>query len=212
MSLKIVVDQIKTEISKGLPGESAHATMSPIDRKKINWDAEASIRESAVAIVLFEKNDIPHCLLIQRTEYEGKHSGQMSFPGGKRDPEDIDLEETARRECYEEIGIPVEKGKLLGELTSVFIPVSSFIVRPFLFFHDEIVELVPNEREVAEIVSFKLFDLTEENVISTMEIPLTNGTYLKEVPYFDLEGKKVWGATALILNEMRELLLRFYQK
>jgi hypothetical protein len=82
----------------------------------------------------------------------------------------------------------------------------------FLFFHDEIVELVPNEREVAEIVSFKLFDLTEENVISTMEIPLTNGTYLKEVPYFDLEGKKVWGATALILNEMRELLLRFYQK
>jgi hypothetical protein len=61
-------------------------------------------------------------------------------------------------------------------------------------------------------VSFKLFDLTEENVISTMEIPLTNGTYLKEVPYFDLEGKKVWGATALILNEMRELLLRFYQK
>jgi 8-oxo-dGTP pyrophosphatase MutT (NUDIX family) len=136
----------------------------------------------------------------------------MSFPGGKRDPEDIDLEETARRECYEEIGIPVEKGKLLGELTSVFIPVSSFIVRPFLFFHDEIVELVPNEREVAEIVSFKLFDLTEENVISTMEIPLTNGTYLKEVPYFNLEGKKVWGATALILNEMRELLLRFYQK
>ena len=212
MSLKIVVDQLKSEISKGLPGESAHAAMSPIDRKKINWDTTDAIRESAVAIVLFEKNDLPHCLLIQRTEYEGKHSGQMSFPGGKRDPEDIDLEETARRECYEEIGIPVEKGKLLGELTSVFIPVSSFIVRPFLFFHDEIVELVPNEREVAEIVSFKLFDLTEENVISTMEIPLTNGTYLKEVPYFDLEGKKVWGATALILNEMRELLLRFYQK
>ena len=57
MSLKIVVDQIKTEISKGLPGESAHTAMSPIDRKKINWDAEASIRESAGAIVLFEKND-----------------------------------------------------------------------------------------------------------------------------------------------------------
>lgn len=212
MSLKIVVDQIKTEISKGLPGESAHAAMSPIDRKKINWVTTDAIRESAVAIVLFEKNDLPHCLLIQRTEYEGKHSGQMSFPGGKKDPEDIDLEYTARRECFEEIGIPVEKGTLLGELTSVFIPVSSFIVRPFLFFHDEIVELIPNEREVAEIVSFQLSDLTEENIISTMEIPLTNGTYLKEVPYFDLEGKKVWGATALILNEMRELLLRFYQK
>jgi 8-oxo-dGTP pyrophosphatase MutT (NUDIX family) len=212
MSLKIVVDQLKSEISKGLPGESAHAAMSPIDRKKINWDTTDAIRESAVAIVLFEKNDLPHCLLIQRTEYEGKHSGQMSFPGGKKDPEDIDLEYTARRECFEEIGIPVEKGTLLGELTSVFIPVSSFIVRPFLFFHDEIVELVPNEREVAEIVSFQLSDLIKENVISTMEIPLTNGTYLKEVPYFDLEGKKVWGATALILNEMRELLLRFYQK
>jgi 8-oxo-dGTP pyrophosphatase MutT (NUDIX family) len=212
MSLKIVVDQLKSEISKGLPGESAHAAMSPIDRKKINWDTTDAIRESAVAIVLFEKNDLPHCLLIQRTEYEGKHSGQMSFPGGKKDPEDIDLEYTARRECFEEIGIPVEKGTLLGELTSVFIPVSSFIVRPFLFFHDEIVELVPNEREVAEIVSFQLSDLIKENVISTMEIPLTNGTYLKEVPYFDLEEKKVWGATALILNEMRELLLRFYQK
>ena len=122
------------------------------------------------------------------------------------------LEETARRECYEEIGIPVEKGKLLGELTSVFIPVSSFIVRPFLFFHDEIDELIPNEREVAEIVTFQLLDLLGEHVISTMEIPLTNGTFMREVPYFDLESKKVWGATALILNEMRELLLRINQK
>jgi len=101
---------------------------------------------------------------------------------------------------------------LLGELTSVFIPVSSFIVRPFLFFHDEIDELIPNEREVAEIVTFQLLDLLGEHVISTMEIPLTNGTFMKEVPYFDLESKKVWGATALILNEMRELLLRINQK
>ena len=212
MSVKLFTDLLKTEISKGLPGEAAHLGMSPIDRKNINWNSGESIRESAVAIVLYEKNKKPHCLLIQRTEYNGKHSGQISFPGGKKDPQDTDLEETARRECFEEIGIPIEKGELIGELTSVFIPVSSYIVRPFLFYHDAVNELIPNQREVAEIVSFQLLDLARENIISTMEIPLNNGTYMKDVPYFNLEGKKVWGATALILNEMRELLLRINQK
>jgi 8-oxo-dGTP pyrophosphatase MutT (NUDIX family) len=164
------------------------------------------IRESAVAVVLCRNNDRIECILTQRTEYDGNHSGQVSFPGGKKDKSDLDLEETARRECFEEIGIPIDKGIFLGQLTDVFIPVSGFIVRPFVFYHYELPEFIQNEREVAEILTFPLFDLKKEELISTMEVHLPDGSIFKDIPYFDLANKKVWGATAFILSEVREIL------
>jgi len=199
----------RRELILSLPGEKAHVKMAPIGRpvSSIALKMADKVRESAVAVVLYKNNGSIECILTQRPEYEGNHSGQVSFPGGKKDPSDLDLEETARRECFEEIGIPTDQGILLGQLTDVFIPVSSFLVKAYVIYHDVLPILKKDEREVSEILSFPLFDLKNEELISTMEIHLPNGTLYQNIPYFDLADKKVWGATALILSELREILL-----
>ncbi|MFN5844079.1 MAG: NUDIX hydrolase [Flavobacteriia bacterium] len=199
----------RRELILSLPGEKAHVKMAPIGRpvSSIALKMADKVRESAVAVVLYKNNGSIECILTQRPEYDGNHSGQVSFPGGKKDPSDLDLEETARRECFEEIGIPTDQGILLGQLTDVFIPVSSFLVKAYVIYHDVLPILKKDEREVSEILSFPLFDLKNEELISTMEIHLPNGTLYQNIPYFDLADKKVWGATALILSELREILL-----
>lgn len=202
----------KRELMLALPGEKAHQKMAPSSRpiSSIAVKMADKVRESAVAVVLYKNSGSIECILTQRPEYEGNHSGQVSFPGGKKDPSDLDLEETARRECFEEIGIPTDEGILLGQLTDVFIPVSSFLVKPYVIYHETLPILKKDEREVAEILSFPLFDLKKEELISTMEVHLPNGTIYRNIPYFDLADKKVWGATALILSELREILMAIH--
>lgn len=203
------IHQFKKELLLNLPGESAHLKMAPAHRQSLNnaLKSNIEIRESAVAVVLYKDGNQIECLLTQRPEYDGKHGGQVSFPGGKRELLDLNLEETARRECWEEIGIPIEKGILIGELTEVYIPVSQFLVKPYIYFHEVLPELIADQREVAEILNFPLFDLKKEELISTMQIQLPDGTVYKDIPYFDLANKKVWGATALILSEIREIII-----
>lgn len=197
------------EIRKGIPGEQSHVKMMPLNRplSSIALQTSSTIRESAVSINLYSADQQIHCILIQRPTYDGVHSGQIAFPGGKKDPDDLDLEYTARRENFEEIGISIDQGILLGELTDVYIPVSSFLVKPFIFFHEELPMLIPDSREVAEIFSFSLHELIDESSFSTMEIKFQNGITQKNIPCFVLSGKEIWGATALILNELRDFLL-----
>ena len=130
----------------------------------------------------------------------------MSFPGGKSDPEDLSLEHTARRETHEEIGWSLDNAQLLGTLSKMYIPVSRFIVHPFVFFVPEKMEFVPDAREVAEIVPFKIHQLLHPDVVQRSTIKLSTGMSIKDVPYFELSGKRVWGATAVILSEFRALL------
>lgn len=208
MNVENFLEQFKRQLLQNLPGEAAHQKMTSIYRplSSLALKSALEIRESAVAIVLCRNNNQIECILTERAQYNGNHSGQISFPGGKKDESDFDLEETARRECFEEIGIPVNEGIFLGQLTDVFIPVSSFLVHPYVFYHNSLPEFIQNEREVAEILTFPLFDLKKEELISTMEVHLADGSIFKDIPYFDLANKKVWGATAFILSEIREIL------
>ena len=198
------------EIKKGLPGESSHKKMSPLNRPLTSYvlNTDIQVRESAVSIVLFPDESEIKCILIQRPEYDGSHSGQIAFPGGKKDPEDLHLEYTARRETFEEIGIPMSNGQLLGELTHVYIPVSGFLVHPYMYYHHELPTLIAHPREVAEIFSFSLNELLDKKSFSTMTIRFPTGLIQKNIPCFVLNQKNIWGATALILNELRDLLIR----
>lgn len=195
-------------IQQGLPGEETHLAMSPLGRVRSSEALKKAtqVKKSAVAIVIYEENNTWFSVLIQRPEYEGSHSGQICLPGGKYDNCDNDLLETALRECFEETGILPKNLNLISDLTPVYIPVSNHYVQPYLFFHQGLPDFLPDEREVVELISFPLNDLLDEKKIKTMDMPLKNGKCLPNVPYFELSNKIVWGATAIILNELKTIL------
>lgn len=202
--------RIRTSFSSGLPGVEAHRLMMPANRPLTAADIAnvSEYRNSAVAIICYPDGHQLKCVLIQRPDYEGTHGGQMSFPGGKEDPIDVTLEATARREAWEEIGWDLVQAELLGQLTPMYIPVSRFIVHPFLYYTEAPQPFLPDEREVAEVVVFQLDEFLNPTIVKQDAIRLSNGMTLKNVPYFELQGKRVWGATAIILSEFREMLLK----
>ncbi|MGV3632603.1 MAG: NUDIX hydrolase [Bacteroidota bacterium] len=194
----------------GLPGEDAHARMSPLSRPLSSLAKQSAkiFRESAVAIIIFEEDNEQRIILTQRPQYEGKHGGQVSFPGGKREEGDLDLLQTAMRECYEETGVRLTAEDYIGSLTPVFIPVSSFHVEAYVFYLDHLPSFQKDEREVEAIFTVRIEDLLDESRVQQTNISIGDNMTLKDVPYFDLESKIVWGATALILSELKEILSR----
>jgi 8-oxo-dGTP pyrophosphatase MutT (NUDIX family) len=130
----------------------------------------------------------------------------MAFPGGKPEPTDLHLEHTARRESEEELGIPSHQGKKLTELSMVWIPVSSFEVTPYVFLHDKRPTIEINQREVAHYFEVKVIDLLDEASVSSTTIHVNDHVRMKDIPCFILNDKIVWGATALILAELKILL------
>ena len=192
-----------------LPGEESHLEVSPIGRMKSSEALKNArdFRESAVSLVLFESASSLKSILIQRSIYKGAHSGQISLPGGKREQFDIDLRETALRECQEEVGIPKNELIDLGRLTPVYIPVSNFSMIPYVFFHPEVPRLILDPVEVVDAIVFDVKDLCREEALQKTSIPISSTQVLNDVPCFVINDQIVWGATALVLNEFRRLLM-----
>jgi 8-oxo-dGTP pyrophosphatase MutT (NUDIX family) len=202
-----LINQLKVVLNRELPGENAHQKMYPSNRLEENFVLKTSqeFRDSAVVILIVEDEDCLHCVLTQRQNYVGKHSGEISFPGGKKETEESILQ-TAIRECEEEIGVKLDFGNLIGELTEVYIPVSGFKVQPFIFYLQEKPIYIQNQREVAEIIHFPLNQLLDDSIVATTCIQLTENSQLNDVPFFSIQNKIIWGATAIILSELKELL------
>lgn len=202
--LERIFDQVAVN---GLPGDKAHKDVLPVNRvlssQLLNLD---DYRESAVGILLYEGERNLKSILIERPEYLGAHSSQIAFPGGKKDETDPDLEFTARRECFEEIAIQPAAPYLIGKLSLVHIPISKFTVHPFVFYLESLPELIPDPREVANIMHFDVSDLVVENAIQYTDIRVSDQLVRKNIPYFSINGHVVWGATAMMLAELRYLL------
>ena len=211
MSSNKFIQQFINATQDGLPGERAHADLMPVNRPFTSdaFKAATDYRKSAVGIVLFEEQSYIKCVLIQRPKYEGVHGNQVSFPGGKMDATDPDLEFTARRECMEEIALQPEYMSTVGQLSEVFIPVSKFLVQPYVFFVDDMPQLIPDDREVDEIFTFNVDNLLDESVLKATDMRFKNGFVQKNIPYFDLEGRTVWGATAMMLSEFKAIMKSF---
>ena len=196
-------EEIFTSLQKVKPGSNAQQVFYP-EREFGNYTNE-ELRKAAVGIHIYNKEQSSYFILIERSKYDGLHSQQIAFPGGKFDEDDRELEYTARRESQEEIGIPVNSGELLTELSAVVVRVSKFIVSPFVFFHEKETEILINQREVATILKVKLSDFLEKDHCYR-DIKISGNINLKNIPCFEIQEKIVWGATALILNELRILL------
>jgi 8-oxo-dGTP pyrophosphatase MutT (NUDIX family) len=192
-------------LTKQLPGEIAHIPLLPSGRKVSSEVRHRAINPiaSAVAIhlVIEETNDVS-IVLIERSKYSGAHSGQIAFPGGKVETDDNDLLYTARRESEEEIGLSKPIGEYIGKLTPVYIPISNFDVYPFVILHEKLPELIANEREVEGIIISSLSSFTAQNAIQYREVELVKGNKPTKVPGFTIGDKWLWGATALIVNEL----------
>lgn len=211
MNSKLFIDSFKKIVRDGVPGEKAHTEVMPANRLFTSQSLKQAdkIRQSAVGVILYPTESSIHSVLIQRPHYDGTHSNQISFPGGKMDDADASLEQTARRECYEEVDLPIGTGVRIGELTNVYIPVSNFLVQPYVFFVDELPRLTPDSREVKSIISFDVFKLIEEQTLKTTNIRIKQGFIRKNIPYYDINGHVVWGATAMMLSELKAILKQF---
>jgi 8-oxo-dGTP pyrophosphatase MutT (NUDIX family) len=158
----------------------------------------------AVLILLYEEGNTIKTCFIERTQYDGVHSGQIAFPGGKKEADET-LEQTALREAEEEIGVNASDVVILGRLTELYIPPSNFLVHPFVGTIDYKPDFLPQEAEVAEVVEFSVDDLADVRLRGQKKIKLSSGSVV-ETPYFDLHGKIVWGATAMIISEFLEVI------
>lgn len=166
-------------------------------------------KQSGVLILLYpgQLQETYRFALIRRPEYEGVHSGQVSLPGGRYEPSDRDLSDTALRETEEEIGVIASSVELLGALSELYIPPSNFMVHPFVGWTDRRPVFIPDHQEVEEVIEADLTDLMDDRKIKKRKIPLRNGLVIL-APCFELGGSVVWGATAMILSEFREVVRR----
>ena len=199
------IGMLKKELQLPLPGIEAQKVFYPM-RGELPTE-HIHYKKSAVGIHLFNVYGQIHFLLMQRSSHKGPHAGQMAFPGGKFELEDLTLEQTARRESMEEVGIDLESGSLLGQLSEVNIPVSKFKVYPFLFYHETTPSFKINE-EVERIEFVNIQDLMNDKNVGTTNINVGDNRYLKNIPCFLLNNDQVWGATSIMLNELKQLLKR----
>lgn len=189
-----------------LPGEAAQQRMASNIRSGLGLRThpDAATRTGAVCLLLYPVENVWHIPLIVRPEYDGAHSGQVAFPGGKMEEYDADVTATALREMHEEIGVLPETVEPLGLLTPMFVPVSNFMVHPVLAITRQKPGFRLDSREVAQLLELPVHELSDETRRGKKEI-LVRGIRI-QAPFFDLLNQTIWGATAMMLNELAEVL------
>ena len=204
------VPKIKQE---KLLAEQAHLKMVPVERvlevEKFK-NGSNNPKKAAVMMLIYPKNNKSHLALIVRNTYAGVHSAQIGFPGGKVELEDNSLIQTALRETHEEIGIHPDKIEVIKSFTEVFIPPSNFIVAPFLGISYTELEFIEQVEEVSGIIEFPLLDFLNEKTIVKKIMNTSYGNNI-EVPTFKINDHYVWGATAMMMSELKEVLISSFK-
>lgn len=203
VSLETLVEQLKVRLEDELPGEKAHVKMAPAHRFDFPENKERA-RLSGVLILLYPFKDSVYTVLIKRAAYNGHHSGQISFPGGKYEDKDGTLVYTALREANEEVGVTFDEVRILGTISSLYIPVSNIMVLPVVGFAKARPEFVNDPIEVDAVLEVDLKDLSNPENKKLGQIQ-THRTTVK-APYFEVQKKIIWGATAMIIAELLEII------
>lgn len=196
--------KLKEAFSEPLPGPDAQMLMSPSVRRSAASDGPR--KKSAVLIVLYENLHKICTVFIKRTEYEGVHSGQISFPGGMHKPDDLSTTHTALRETMEETGIQIGAVTVIGALTPLHIPVSNTEVHPYVAICRQRPDFNHDPSEVQYLIESSLETLLDPGNRKS-EGMLIAGEVV-EIPYFLVQGHHIWGATAMILSEFLEIFKR----
>jgi 8-oxo-dGTP pyrophosphatase MutT (NUDIX family) len=192
-----------------LPGTTSHYKMAPLIRIK---ELEAGYikkknPKKAGVLALFYPNErqSTNLLLILRKTYQGVHSNQIGFPGGKSEEKDQDIMQTALRETHEEVGVPPQQVSIIKSLSEIYIPPSNFEVQPFIGLYENPKPFVLQDSEVESLVEVSLSDFMDDAKVFTQKLSTSYAKNI-DVPAFKLNGYTVWGATAMMLSEIKELL------
>ncbi len=203
------LSRLKKALAKPLPGKNAQHLMAPGVRR-FDYVVPENARVASVLVLFEKRKEGLSLVLIERAAKnpEDIHSGQISFPGGKMESGDTSLTYTALRETEEEIGIEKSKVSVIGALSQLYIPVSNFLVHPFVGYVDGTQNYIKQSSEVAEILPipfeyfFKAVNKREK------DIKVSNNIILKNVPYYDIHERVIWGATAMIISELEDVSSR----
>lgn len=199
--METFIEKLKALLMKGLPGTEIQWQMAPKERfSNFPSEPDKDTREASVLILLYPWQGSVYTLLTQRQNYAGVHSGQISFPGGKREPLDEDSIHTALREAHEEIGIDPSGISVICTLTPLFIPASNMMVTPVLGWMPGKPELHLHAKEVAFVINADLKHLIDPASVKVRPYEIRGRVI--EIKYFDYEDNIIWGATAMILQEL----------
>lgn len=200
------INRLKSNLTKPLPGLTVQYEMAPVTRMEqlVYNNNTMPPRKSAVMALLYPENDEAMMVLMKRVEDESVHSGQISFPGGQAEPFDVDATATALRETEEELGIDKELINVIGKLTPVYISPSNFNVIPFVGFMNDKPVFHINKEEVDRVITVSVSGLLAPGSKVTRKVTTS---YVKEleVPCFLVDGEILWGATAMMINELLEV-------
>lgn len=209
MKLTELADRLTERLRRPLPGTVAHEPMRATSLGELRPKFEHKIppKPGSVLILFYEENGLIKFPLTKRPDYNGTHAGQVSLPGGKAEL-DEDFVQTALRETEEEIGISRHDVKVVGRLSEFFVIPSNYMITPVVGYLSFIPKYIPQESEVVRIIEGNLADLLRDDAIQTKEI-LAAKTYRLQAPHFLIENEIVWGATAMMLNELRMVVKEF---
>jgi len=197
-------EKLASELKKPLPGVDAQLKMSPVVRRPVS--VEYPLKNAGVLILLYPHGGQVCTVFIKRTEYEGVHSGQVSLPGGMYKEEDGSLMKTALREANEETGMDASAVTIIGKLTPLHIPVSNVNVHAFVGVTDSRPAFIHDPSEVQYLIEESLEEILNEVNHKTKTMMLFGNEVV--VPYFDVKGNHIWGATAMIVSEFSEIVKR----
>ena len=201
------INKIADRLRQPLPGAEAQYKLAHVSRHHAPTPPD-DVRQAAVLALFYLKADDWHIVLIEResSNPNDRHGGQIGLPGGKYETSDASLQDTALREAEEEVGVDASRVEVLGALTELYIPVSNFQVNPYVGFTNYTPNFSPQIEEVRAIleVPFRVFQQPE--ALRSTDLRITPNITLRNVPYFAVQDKIVWGATAMMLSELIEAL------
>jgi len=202
-----LLSNLSAKLQLPLPGREAQYRMAHIGRSDPS-PMDKMPRKACVMVLLYpDEQSITKLVLIQRVRHKkDRHSGQIGLPGGGLEATDKTLQAGALRELEEEVGVPIQSVTVLGALSELYISVSNFLVYPFVGYVETQPDFVAQPSEVQAILEAPLQLFLDKNLRKTKQLRLLNGMILNKVPYFEVDGHTVWGATAMILNELSEII------
>ena len=201
------ITSLRVKLMQPLPGAASQMLMASMRRVMEHGRTKVpdGVKKGGVLVLLYPSDGKIFIVFMKRTEYPGVHSGQVSFPGGGWEPGDESMTKTALREAEEEIGVDQKTVNILGQLSDLFIPPSNFLVTPVVGYTEQRPAFIPDPVEVERILEVSLDHLLLKETRQVREITVFPDNRMR-VPCFYAGGDIIWGATAMIINELIDVI------